>query len=300
MRISKNTVVALRQRVTNSDGTLLDDGAQPIAYVHGGYRDIFDAIEAALDGKQAGDTVTVRLEPKDTFGLYDESLVVVASPGEFQKPPKEGDIIERDGDDDNVYRVVEVSDDKVVLNGNHPFAGMTLDFHAEVLEVREATPEEVQRAEQSLVATISRWRATKMALIYFLCTPIGLILVAGALLEWLQSGIVLNVLMVVLLLLQVMCLWLGVCQVRDLVRGGEALRVDASGVFWRGFGQTIAWADIAKVHLRGEGDHAYYTVTLADQRNFQVDTGNLSADIAQISSVFKKYLPAERLEGIAG
>lgn len=299
MKIAKNAMVTLRQRVSVPDGTVIDEGEAPISYLHGGYHDIFDPIEQALDGKSIGDVVTVRLEPRDAFGDYDLELVISAGIGQFGKLPKTGDIVERDdGKGTQVYRVAEVRDDVVVLDANHPLAGLTLDFQAEVLSVRPATAEEVVRVEKAVTASISRLRAFKMAGIYFLAAPLVLLLAAGMLAQWLKSGIVLDLLLLLGLGILLSCLWSGGCYVRDMVRGGEVLRVDVTGIYWRDFGSPVVWEDVAGVERGSAGEEVWYTVSLTDQRSFKVDASALSIDPSQLSWLFTNYLPAAKLQGM--
>ena len=75
MKITKNKVVTLDYTVTNTDGQVIDDGRNPIVYLHGGYDDTFPLIEKALNDKKVGDRVSVTLKPKDAFGEYNNKLV---------------------------------------------------------------------------------------------------------------------------------------------------------------------------------------------------------------------------------
>ena len=148
MHIAKNTVVTLNYRVTDSDGNLVDEGPRPIVYLHGGYGGIFDKIEEALQGKSVGDKLVLRLEPDEAFGEYDAELVNVESRRLFPDNIEVGMQFERAGDegedDDGVlFTITDISDDKVVVDGNHPLAGMLLIFDCAVAGVREASAEEI-------------------------------------------------------------------------------------------------------------------------------------------------------------
>lgn len=299
MRIAKDRVVTLRQRVSVPDGSVVDQGEAPIGYVHGGYHDIFDKIEQALEGRAVGEVVTVRLEPKDAFDEYDPDRVVVAGLDQFHQPPRQGDMVERDqGDGSQIYRVTEVRDDAVVLDGNHPFAGLTLDFQAEILDVRAATQEEVARVRKTVSASISRLRAFKMAAIFLVAAPVMLLLAVGGLVEWLESGVLLDLGLLFCLAVLIGLLWSGGRYVRDLIRGGEVLRVDVNGLYWRDFGAPVAWGDIATVRFERSGQEVWYAVTLADRRSFKVDASALTIDTGQISGLFTTYLPKAKLEGL--
>lgn len=146
MQIQKNTVVTLNYRVIDSDGNPVDEGGQPIVYLHGGYGGIFDVIEEALQGKAEGDQLNVHLEPEDAFGDYDAELVLIEPRNLFPDNIEVGMQFERaseDGEDDELYTITDIADDKVVVDGNHPLAGMALNFSCTVAEVRQATPEEI-------------------------------------------------------------------------------------------------------------------------------------------------------------
>ncbi len=146
MKIDKDTAVTLRFTVTESNGKVIENGKTPIAYLHGGFHGIFPLVEEALDGKTAGDSCQVRLAPDDAFGEYDAELVHVESRDKFPPEVAVGMQFEGRGDESGhalVYTVTDVAADKVVVDGNHPLAGQTLNFHCTVTEVRAATGEEM-------------------------------------------------------------------------------------------------------------------------------------------------------------
>jgi FKBP-type peptidyl-prolyl cis-trans isomerase SlyD len=146
MEIVKNTVVTLDYKVHDPDGNLVDDGAQPLVYLHGGYDGIFPLIEETLHGKKLGDTLQIKLQPDDAFGDYDEELVQVEDAKLFPADIEVGMAFERvgeDGEDDMIFRITDIADGKVVVDGNHPLAGSALLFDITVADVREATLEEI-------------------------------------------------------------------------------------------------------------------------------------------------------------
>ena len=147
-QVAKNTVVTLDYSVTDSDGALVDAGKEPLVYLHGGYDDIFPRIEEAVQGKKVGETVNVKLQPEEAFGDYDEELIQIEPRDQFPKELQVGMQFEggpEGGDDDDfiIYRVTDIADDKVVLDGNHPLAGMSLIFTCTVTAVRPASEEEL-------------------------------------------------------------------------------------------------------------------------------------------------------------
>ena len=147
-QVAKNTVVTLDYNVTDSDGELVDAGKEPLVYLHGGYDDIFPKIEEAVQGKKIGETVKVKLQPEEAFGDYDEELIQIEPRNQFPKELQVGMQFEGapEGSDDEdflIYRVTDIADDKVVLDGNHPLAGMSLIFTCTVTAVRPASAEEL-------------------------------------------------------------------------------------------------------------------------------------------------------------
>jgi FKBP-type peptidyl-prolyl cis-trans isomerase SlyD len=146
-QVHKNTVVTLDYNVTDLEGELLDAGREALVYLHGGYDDIFPRIEEALHEKHVGDTVTLKLQPDSAFGEYDVSLVQVEPRASF--PPEIEVGMQFEGapegaeDDFVLYRITEITDDTVVLDGNHPLAGAALIFTCTVTAVRPASPKEI-------------------------------------------------------------------------------------------------------------------------------------------------------------
>jgi FKBP-type peptidyl-prolyl cis-trans isomerase SlyD len=150
MKIAKNTVVALAYTLSDAQGNMIEESDDPLVYLHGGYDGTFPKIEEALDGKEDGYKTEIQLEPSDAFGEYDSELVKVESRDRFPEPLEIGMQFEGTPDEEEdsldalIYTVTDLAEDKVVLDGNHPLAGMALRFALTVTEVREATPDEVE------------------------------------------------------------------------------------------------------------------------------------------------------------
>lgn len=139
-------MVALTYELSGPDGKLIEKSDTPIEYLHGGYEGIFPLVEKALAGKAAGDSCRVRLEPDEAFGEYDAELVRAEARSKFPGDVAVGMRFEGRGENSGttlVYTVTDIAEDKVVVDGNHPFAGQTLDFSCTVTGVRGATAEEV-------------------------------------------------------------------------------------------------------------------------------------------------------------
>jgi len=142
--IAKNCVITLDYTVTDSDGTVLDDGRYPIVYLHGGYDGIFSKLEEALHGRKIGEKLKIKLLPEEAFGHYDEKLIAVEDAEMFPEDVEIGMTFERVSDiGETLYRITDIADGKVVVDGNHPLAGIALTFEIIVTAVRAATEEEL-------------------------------------------------------------------------------------------------------------------------------------------------------------
>lgn len=148
MKIGRNSVVSLTYALFDAQGELIERAEQPITYLHGGYDNIFPLVEQALEGKGVGETATVKLEPEDAFGDYDEQGLRVEARELFPEVLEvgmqfEGIPGEDEQADAEIFTVTDIADGKVVLDANHPLAGMALVFECKVEEVRQATGEEI-------------------------------------------------------------------------------------------------------------------------------------------------------------
>ena len=146
--IQKNYWVKLQYRVMDATGVDVEDGQRQLSYLHGGFGMLFPKLEALLEGKTMGDTVAAQLEPEDHFGDYDAELVHLlgrdALPGEVEEGMTfEG--IPGQENDGEIYTVTDIAEGQVVIDGNHPLAGMALRFDITVLEVWAATEDEIAR-----------------------------------------------------------------------------------------------------------------------------------------------------------
>ena len=147
MHIAKNTIVALDVEMCDIWGNAIQRSGEPVQYLHGGFGNIFPIAEAALEGREVKDRVELRLEPEEAFGDYDESLLRVEPRSRFPEALEvgmrfEGAVL---GDEqDLVFTITDIADDKVVLDANHPLAGMALKLSCTVVAVRPATEVEIR------------------------------------------------------------------------------------------------------------------------------------------------------------
>lgn len=154
MRIEENKVVRLDYKVYDNDtNELLEDTAQiaPFFYIHG-IGSFLPKIEEALEGREKGYQTTVIIDVEDGYGEYDEELVEEMNRADFDA---EFDdlyvgmefLAEMDDETEQLYTVKDIEDDKVIVDGNHAFAGRVLRFEVTVADVREATDEELEDGE---------------------------------------------------------------------------------------------------------------------------------------------------------
>ena len=147
MQIAKHSVVTIDYTLTAPDGQVIDTsrGKQPLTYLHG-VGGIIPGLEAALNGKGAGEKINVTIPPDQGYGQKDPAMVQAVpreafkgatdiQPGmQFQAQSPQGP---------RVVTVVAVNDKEVTVDANHPLAGMELKFDVDVKEVRAATAEEI-------------------------------------------------------------------------------------------------------------------------------------------------------------
>ena len=162
MKIEKNTVVSLRYKLTDAQNNVIEEPDSPMVYLHGGYEGTFPKIETLLEGQDIGYETTVQLEPSEAFGEYDPELLKIEPRVRFPEPLEVGmqfegvpdseqaeeegaELSSTDDSDDEplIYTVTDVADNQVVLDGNHPLAGMALRFWVQVESVRPATEDEI-------------------------------------------------------------------------------------------------------------------------------------------------------------
>ncbi len=145
MKITKDTAVTIRYRISDATGKLLEDGKEPTSYLHGGYGNTFPKVEEALEGREAGYQSSLELQPADAFGERNEALVQIIPKTQFPPGVKVGGQLEGRGEDGHthVFTVVKIKGPEVHLDGNHPLAGKALRLNVTVVEVRAASAEEI-------------------------------------------------------------------------------------------------------------------------------------------------------------
>ena len=149
MNVFANTVVTLEFQLYDSDGNLLEETKEPIEYLHGGHSGMLPKLEEALNNKQAGDQISVKGDASDAYGEYDPELVKIEPADRLPPEVQVGMQFEayqnaNDSEGEGtVFTVTDIAEGKVVLDGNHPWAGKSLRFDCRIVDVRPATAEEV-------------------------------------------------------------------------------------------------------------------------------------------------------------
>ena len=151
MEIAANRVASFHYTLTDDDGQVIDRSPpeQPLSYLHG-VGNIVPGLERALEGKSAGDTLKVDVAPEEGYGQRNDALIQSVPRDAFQGVDKvePGMQFRAQGQGGAMLvTVVEVGDEQVKIDGNHPLAGRNLHFAVEVANVREATDEEKQNGQ---------------------------------------------------------------------------------------------------------------------------------------------------------
>jgi FKBP-type peptidyl-prolyl cis-trans isomerase SlyD len=148
-QVQPQCVVALTWVMTDSQGEELDVLDEPAEFLVGG-ADLLAKIDEALQAKFAGEVLSLHLEPQDAFGEYIEKLVYFAPRDKFPEQLEEGMLFEGlppgcnpDAPKDVFFHVTDIYPEHVVLDGNHPLAGMSLKIRIKIENIREATIEEI-------------------------------------------------------------------------------------------------------------------------------------------------------------
>ena len=151
MDIKEQCVVALTWTLKDTLGDTLDELQEPVEFLLGG-QDLLPKIEAALQGHGVGAKIDLHLEPEDAFGDFDDQLLFLEPRSLFPKDIEEGLTIEGsalpngcnpDAPRNALYTIAQIYPEHVVLDGNHPLAGIALRLHLTVAAVREATESEI-------------------------------------------------------------------------------------------------------------------------------------------------------------
>ena len=147
MQISANKVVSIDYTLTNNQGEVIDtsSGREPLAYLQG-QGNIIPGLESALEGKTAGENIKVTVAPADGYGERDDALTQAVPRQMFENTDEiqigmQFQTMSEHGP--HVVTVIGMDADNVTVDANHPLAGETLNFDVTIVEVRDASPEEL-------------------------------------------------------------------------------------------------------------------------------------------------------------
>lgn len=148
IKVTTNSVVTIDYILKNEDGNLIEstfETKEPLTFIQG-KREIVFGLEEAILSKELDSTFTVNVEPDDAYGEYNQKLIAKVPKSSFDA--SSGIEVGMDFQAEfngqvGIYKVIEVTDDTVIVDGNHPFAGVTLCFTVTILSIREATETEL-------------------------------------------------------------------------------------------------------------------------------------------------------------
>jgi len=145
--VENNKVVSFTYSIVDEQGELLEQSDLPISYVHGGKHDLFEKVAEALDGSVIDDTVDVSLTPQEGFGPHNPELTYTDDldnvPPEFHRIGAQVEMMNDEGES-KTFTVTHIVDGKLTVDGNHPMAGKVITFRIKVVDIRDATVEELE------------------------------------------------------------------------------------------------------------------------------------------------------------
>lgn len=147
MKITQHSAVTIHYRLSDEEGRLLEDSfdSEPMLYLHG-TENLIPGLEAALDGKSKGEKLDVTISAEEAYGPYHDGLrqaVPLEAFGDIEDIVPGMRFIAETEMGQRPVQVMEVKDDVVIVDGNHPLAGQSLNFSVEIVDVREASAEEI-------------------------------------------------------------------------------------------------------------------------------------------------------------
>ena len=151
--VENNKVVSFTYSIVDDSGELLEQSDLPISYVHGGKHYLLDKVVQALDGSVIDDAVEVSLTPEEGFGPHDPELTYTDDienvPDEFRRIGAEVEMM-NDSGESRTFTVTRIEGGKLTVDGNHPMAGKVITFRIKVIDIRDATQEEVKNGVEAM------------------------------------------------------------------------------------------------------------------------------------------------------
>jgi FKBP-type peptidyl-prolyl cis-trans isomerase SlyD len=154
--VTQNKLVYITYSILDSRGMVVEQHDIPVGYVQGANSGILPAIEAAVAGRTIGERIEIPLSPEEGYGLRDESLVFVDDienvPPEFRRVGAEV-MFENEAGETKVFYVTAIEDGKLTLDGNPSLAGQSVTCLVNIMDIRDATPEEISNGRPLDVTT---------------------------------------------------------------------------------------------------------------------------------------------------
>ena len=151
--IEKNKFVALTYSITDENNEVVERIDLPVRLIYGHNSQLIEKIETALLGHEQGDVVSVKLSPEEGFGPHQPKLTFTDDlqnvPEEFQRIGAEVEFQNEQGESKK-FRVVSIADGKLTVDGNHPLAGKEITYNINLVEVRDATIEELTNGVENM------------------------------------------------------------------------------------------------------------------------------------------------------
>jgi FKBP-type peptidyl-prolyl cis-trans isomerase SlyD len=150
MRVAKNKVIYFTYIIVDEQGEVFEQSDVPMAYLHGSDNGLYLKVEAALEGCDPGQQVEVVLSPDESFGWPDEAMIVTEdlqnAPPQFRHVGARAQFENQNGEV-REFIVTRIENGRMTLDGNHPLAGQNVTFRVTVVDVRDASPEELREGE---------------------------------------------------------------------------------------------------------------------------------------------------------
>jgi len=146
-KVCRNKAVQFTYSITDNNGNVVEQVDLPVNYVHGASQmGLIERIERAMEGHSVGDSIEVNLPPSEGFGEYDPDLTFIDNienvPPQFRTVGAQIEMA-NDGGETKTFIVSKIEGDELTVDGNHPLAGKTATFKVKILEIRDATSNEI-------------------------------------------------------------------------------------------------------------------------------------------------------------
>ncbi|MAW48647.1 MAG: peptidylprolyl isomerase [Gammaproteobacteria bacterium] len=150
--VTKNKYVEFTYSIINDEGQIIEQVEVPVNYVHGAKMGLWPKLEDALANKKVDDQISVTFEPGEVFGKVDKDLIFE---DDLKNVPEEyrelGKVVEFQNESGDVkpFTVTEITDTKIILDGNHPLSNMKINFNVSITSIRDATETEINAMNEA-------------------------------------------------------------------------------------------------------------------------------------------------------